>query len=146
MTTAHYILDAERHVIEVDLFTWAQWFGEATETGERVVAQTQIRAGAYVSTVFLGLDHRFHGDGPPIVFESMAFTAREVWRPGLDEREAREQETALGGPVPRFITEGRYTLGDELDCRRCATWNEAVMQHEEMVERLAAAREKPSGG
>ncbi len=26
-----------------------------------------------VSTVFLGLDHRFLGEGPPILFETMAF-------------------------------------------------------------------------
>lgn len=33
----------------------------------RVVAKTQI-AGAEVSTVFLGIDHNFHPDGPPLVF------------------------------------------------------------------------------
>jgi len=26
-----------------------------------------------VSTVFIGLDHRFFGDGPPLLFESMVF-------------------------------------------------------------------------
>lgn len=27
----------------------------------------------HVSTVFLGLDHRFYGQGPPILFETMIF-------------------------------------------------------------------------
>jgi hypothetical protein len=36
------------------------------------VARTKVYEGCEVSTVFLGLDHRF-GDGPPIVFETMVF-------------------------------------------------------------------------
>jgi len=39
---------------------------------KRVVAKTTL-AGCDVSTVFIGLDHRFTGDGPPLVFETMVF-------------------------------------------------------------------------
>ncbi len=57
-----------RHPVEVDLMTWATWF----ETADRSVAQTQ--GWDYrVSTVFLGIDHRFGGEGPPLVFETMVF-------------------------------------------------------------------------
>jgi len=39
----------------------------------KVVKQEHV--GKYwVSTVFLGLDHRDGGDGPPILFETMVFT------------------------------------------------------------------------
>jgi hypothetical protein len=54
---------------EVDTMTWARWF----EKGDRTVAKTTVREGVDVSTVFLGLDHRFFGDGPPILWETMIF-------------------------------------------------------------------------
>ncbi|WP_439372903.1 hypothetical protein [Bradyrhizobium sp. DASA03120] len=39
------------------------------------VAQTYI-GDVHISTVFLGLDHRFFGDGPPLLFETMIFGGR----------------------------------------------------------------------
>lgn len=36
------------------------------------MARDEFEGGAYVSTVFLGLDHRF-GQGEPLVFETMVF-------------------------------------------------------------------------
>lgn len=38
----------------------------------RRVAETTLASGIRISTVFLVLNHQF-GDGPPLVFESMAF-------------------------------------------------------------------------
>jgi hypothetical protein len=64
-----YVLIGQTPVLEPDLLTWAEWF----ETADRVVAKTEIGA-SLVSTVFLGLDYRFRGDGPPILFETMVFT------------------------------------------------------------------------
>lgn len=61
---------------------WARWFEAATRnSGEnfdpakptRRVAATTTASGAWVSTVFLGLDHRYFGEGPPLLFETMAF-------------------------------------------------------------------------
>lgn len=63
----HYILDANHNIFEADLMTWARWF----ENGDRVVAKTPL-PGCEVSTVFLGLDHRF-GPGSPLLFETMVF-------------------------------------------------------------------------
>jgi hypothetical protein len=72
MNLKHYILDADNNTVEVDLFTWAEWYEHASN---RIVAFTQINSQAYVSTIFLGLDHRFPGypQGPPILFETMIF-------------------------------------------------------------------------
>lgn len=69
MKPLSYILDENRNVIPAaDLKSWARWF----ESADRVVAQNQI--GPYwISTVFVGVDHRHFGDGPPIVFETMVF-------------------------------------------------------------------------
>jgi len=75
----HYILDADNRPIAVDLMTWAKWF----ETADRRVAYTEITSQCFVSTVFLGTDHRFGRDGPPILFETMICTNGEwgdQWR------------------------------------------------------------------
>ncbi len=63
-----YILDGKNPVRCDDLLVWAQWF----ETSNRRVALTEL-SGKTVSTVFLGIDHRFFGDGPPLLFETMTF-------------------------------------------------------------------------
>lgn len=63
------------HYIEVngvpelcgDLMRWAREFDRAN----RAVAFTKV-GESEVSTVFLGLDHRF-GDGPPLLYETMIF-------------------------------------------------------------------------
>lgn len=54
-------------VIEPDLLMWAHWF----EGNERIIKQEHYR-GWMVSTVFLGLNHRF-GPGEPILWETMVF-------------------------------------------------------------------------
>lgn len=66
----HYILKGKTPV-KTDLMTWARSF-EAS--AGRIVAQTGQGSGgkAWVSTVFLGLDHSF-GNGKPLLFETMIF-------------------------------------------------------------------------
>src|SRR4051812_34204578 len=66
----YYILnDEHRPVLERDVIRWSVWFEESYRT----VDYTQITSALIVSTVFLGIDHRFFGDGPPILFETMVF-------------------------------------------------------------------------
>lgn len=65
----HYTLDESGNPQPcAELLTWARWMEGAT----RQIALTE-RDGIRVSTVFLGLDHRFGHDGPPILFETMIF-------------------------------------------------------------------------
>jgi hypothetical protein len=72
----------------------------------KVVKQTTI--GAYrVSTVWLGLDHRYFGDGPPLIFETMVF---------LDSS----------------FTDRENSPMREFDCERYSTEAEAVQGHEDM--------------
>ncbi len=66
--TDKYILEGKTPVPESDLMTWATWL----ETADRQVSKDE-KDEVKVSTVFLGLDHRFGGDGPPILFETMVF-------------------------------------------------------------------------
>lgn len=63
-----YILVGKQVVSCSDLMTWAEWL----ETADRHVRDT-ARDDVRVSTVFLGLDHGFGDDGPPVLFETMVF-------------------------------------------------------------------------
>ena len=40
---------------------------------ERRIARTEITPEVYVSTVFLGLDHRYTPEEPPVLFETIVF-------------------------------------------------------------------------
>lgn len=64
-----YVLDKEGNPVPADLMTWANWY----ETAERVVKCDELPNQVRVSTVFLGIDHRFGGEGPPILWETMIF-------------------------------------------------------------------------
>jgi hypothetical protein len=72
-----FILDEAGEVRQVDLSTWAAWL----ETHDGRIAETLIPGpyGARISTVFLGLDHRFNldPDRPPLVFETMIFGGKQ---------------------------------------------------------------------
>lgn len=66
---ANYILDEQgKPIREPDLLKFGRWF----ETGNRRVASDYI-GNVFISTVFLGIDHSFHVDGPPILYETMIF-------------------------------------------------------------------------
>src|SRR6266478_2738497 len=78
-----YILDGHTPVPCADVLTWCRWFG----TAERHVAETWLPP-VYVSTTFLGLDHRWAPHGPPILFETMVF-----WDGAALEREQERYAT-----------------------------------------------------
>lgn len=83
-TTDKYILDAEGNVKPCyNLYEWAQWFEDNCEA--RSMARTPLPTGEVVSTIFLGLDHRFRSDeqGLPILFETMVFGGK------YDQRQER---------------------------------------------------------
>lgn len=67
--TIHY--DREGHPIDLD--QWADLFGN---DDYRRVAEDRI-AGMWVSTVWLGIDHNFRPDDPPLIFETMVFDHSE---------------------------------------------------------------------
>jgi hypothetical protein len=72
-----YTLDAEHNLVPVgDMMDWVNWCSEVGDEASRRVAYDEIADGVYVSTIFLGLDHRmsFKHQGPPIVFETLVST------------------------------------------------------------------------
>ena len=69
----YYILDDEHRPIEVTIEQWAQWMNGAYNDRSRWIGYTGIGEEIRISTVFLGIDHRFFAKGPPILFETMVF-------------------------------------------------------------------------
>lgn len=66
--TDFYIL-RDKVPVPAPLLEWGRWF---EETSNRIVARDELN-GVFVSTVFLGVDHQFWHDGPPLLFETMIF-------------------------------------------------------------------------
>jgi len=66
------ILGNNHEVIPVEyVLEWANMF---EDTGARIVAKDRIgRGNVEVSTVFLGINHSFFGNAPPLWFETMIF-------------------------------------------------------------------------
>ena len=98
----YYVLDGHEPRRVANVLEWARQF----EFGRRQVGFTDLTY-ATISTVFLGVDHGFSSEGPPILFETMVFA-----NPKPGERFPEE----LDGMMQRY-----------------ATWDEAEAGHAEMV-------------
>jgi hypothetical protein len=70
-----YTLDDERRPVRCD--NHKLWGEMMEDISRRRVARTQVTDKVHVSTVFLGIDHRFIGNGPPLLFETMIFGGPE---------------------------------------------------------------------
>ena len=66
----NYILDEDNNPKLVPFMEWAQWMEK--DPSRRIIARDEV-GECVISTVFLGIDHRFMGGGPPILFETMIF-------------------------------------------------------------------------
>lgn len=93
-----YILNGHE-VVPADLMTWSKWF----EKSDRTVRKTTI-GDVDVSTVFIGLDHRFGDAGPPLVFETMIFGGQH------DEYQDRcstwDEAEAMHAKACKLVTDG----------------------------------------
>lgn len=67
-----YILDADKNVVALPHSAIMQWGEFMHAPGNKRVAYNET-GDTSVSTVFLGTDHSFGEEGPPIVFETMVF-------------------------------------------------------------------------
>lgn len=68
--SGHYRLNYDTHEVEpCDLMEWAKAFDDQ----RRFLRKDFFPDGNRLSTVFLGMDHRFGEPGPPLVFETMLF-------------------------------------------------------------------------
>jgi hypothetical protein len=68
-----YKLDENKKILKCDdLETWAQCLA----ADDRVVGKKEV-GPVMVSTVFLGIDHNFGGEGDPVLFETMVFGGKD---------------------------------------------------------------------
>jgi hypothetical protein len=101
--TAAYDFDGN----PISVIEWALLFND---TPGRIVAFDRLAGGdVEVSTVWLGLDQRFWGDGPPLIYETMIFGGphdEEQWRwPNRDAALAgHDQAVALARDAARQET------------------------------------------
>ena len=68
MTSRYVLLENGEAVPEPDLMMWAVWM----ETNTLIIRQDAY-GKVLISTVFLGVDMRHLGVGPPVLFETMVF-------------------------------------------------------------------------
>lgn len=66
-----YVLGGDDGHTPIPCYSLLEW-GRTLESMNRLVAWTGGERKC-VSTVFIGLDHRMWGKGPPLVFETMLF-------------------------------------------------------------------------
>lgn len=110
MITGYWILggpDGHTPIKVSDAIQWARAF----EQENRVVQQDDVGT-LFVSTVFLGIDHRFGGEGPPLLFETMIF----------------------GEPEPKELFGKVCEIRPDLDMYRYSTWAEAEQGHKVALE------------
>lgn len=74
-----------------NVLEWAKDF----ETKDRKVAKDVLPDGKVVSTVFLGMDHRFD-EGPPLIFETMVFPNEKDFGELDMDRYSTEEEALKG--------------------------------------------------
>ena len=78
-----------------DIEAWGRWFEQA----DRLVGSNVVR-GIWVSTIFLGIDHNFAGEGDPILFQTTASNEEleiSEWRYSTWEQAARGHQTIVNG-------------------------------------------------
>lgn len=92
-----------------DVLTWAKLF---ENLAYKRVAETLLEDGTRISTVWLGLNHNFSENEPPLIFETMVFSCE-----------------------PQAFPE-------EWDCRRYSTEAEAIMGHDAMTRKWKGIRER----
>lgn len=93
-----YILDKNNNPVpEPDVVKWGIWFEQSHS--RRIVEQTHI--GKYwVSTVFLGIDHNYGGEGDPVLWETMIFLEdNDNWEDKYCDRYTSHKDALWGHQI-----------------------------------------------
>ena len=73
------------------------WAAKFEDMSDRRSARTEVK-GFAVSTIWLGLDHRY-GDGPPLIYETQVFgldgVAQNTWRYATEEAALSKHKKAV---------------------------------------------------
>ena len=103
-------MEAKFYGLEGQQITMEEW-GELTSSERKIVAQTKLPGGCFVSTVLTGFDYSF-GSGPPIIFETMVFASDDNFTDLDMDRYSTKEEAEAGHE--RMVTKWTgWTPGDE---------------------------------
>jgi hypothetical protein len=83
------------------------WSAAFEDPEYKRIVFTELPCDRHVSTVWLGLDHNFLGEGPPLIFESMAFRGSSFQEELDVARYSTEAEARVGhkAMVQRLLDE-----------------------------------------
>jgi hypothetical protein len=114
-----YILGGEDGHTPVPCYSMHKWGRWLEEPGHRSLWWSG-NATKWVSTVFMGLDHRHCGKGPPLLFETMAFV-----------HEGRTTNLLGRGPepVPETLCQERYSSWDDAEIGHKAAVRKYLVNH-----------------
>jgi len=112
----YWILKDGQPVPEPDVIKWAEWM----KVADRKVAKTDMTTALgrfHVSTIFLGFNHNFVDDGPPILFETAVFdrTGGVNFRP-IEMRRYATLDEALAGHEEVVGEVARLKIWPDRDC------------------------------
>jgi hypothetical protein len=124
MIERYIVNDQGEPVPEPDLMKWGRWM----EGDGRQLAVDEVGDDWKVSTVFLGLDHRHIGEGPPILWETIVF-GPEHERVTLDGRK-------------RLIRIDQGETHDQLNMRRYSSREAALQGHAELLAEVLKIRQQ----
>lgn len=119
-----YILGGEDGHTPVPCYSLRQWGAWLEEKIEHRSLWWTGNDTKWVSTVFLGLDHRHFGGGPPLLFETMAF-----------QHEGRTM-SFFGNPpepVPETLDQMRYSSWDDAETGHKAAVRKYLVNHKTRV-------------
>jgi hypothetical protein len=68
----YYTLDNQHNPIPAEMTDFKEFFSDI----DRYRVDRTVIGNVEISTVFLGIDHGFSDDGPPVLFETMIFGGR----------------------------------------------------------------------
>lgn len=77
---------------------WSALRADLDAFGYRRVGLTEVSRNVEVSTVWLGINHNWSDDGPPLIFETMIFGGpldQEQWRYATEADAERGHEDAV---------------------------------------------------
>ena len=80
---------------EVQPITRRQWYKLIKEPDYKIVKQTELSNGKFVSTVWLGLDHAVSDDQLPVIFEIVVFSNKNREKKEYLERHRSEYEALV---------------------------------------------------
>lgn len=134
-----YILKDKLAIPCGDVSEWSEFMSR----GDRTVARTQYE-NIVISTVFLGIDHRYNKKGDPVLFETMIFEDEDYGNPVSFS--LSDKNSSIFGDNKRYSFYGEAEEGHKKICEEVISrLNEAKESASNMTYSMVASGKKDSG-